>query len=227
MELNYLLVKSRNRKKTISLQLRKDGVIVIQAPCGIPRSEIDRFFQSKHDWIHRKIGEKEEIRTDSGPRKFFPGEMFLFLGFSYPLIVDDGNNGGDPLTFSGRQFILKSDYLRHARDLFIQWYKDKARGHIEERTRHYSLILDLQPRHIRIGNAMSRWASCSYHNHLSFTWRLIMAPCPVIDYVVVHELVHIKEKNHSQRFWNLLEKTVPDFGSQRLWLKKRGYLLGF
>ena len=227
MELNYLLVKSRNRKKTISLRLRKDGVIVIQAPCGVPRSEIDRFFKSKHDWIHRKIGEKEEVRADSGPREFSPGEMFLFLGFSYPLIVDDANNSGDPLNFSGRQFILKSDYVRHARDLFIQWYKDKAREYIEERTRHYSLILDLQPRHVRIGNAVSRWASCSYHNHLSFTWRLIMAPCPVIDYVVVHELVHIKEKNHSQRFWNLLKKTVPDYGSQRLWLKKRGYLLDF
>jgi predicted metal-dependent hydrolase len=227
VELNYLLVKSRNRKKTISLQLRKDGVIVIQAPCGVPRSEIDRFFKSKHDWIHRKIGEKEEVRADSGPREFFPGETFLFLGFSYPLIVDDANNSRDPLNFSGRQFILKSDYVRHARDLFIQWYKDKAREHIEERTRHYSLILDLQPRHVRIGNAVSRWASCSYHNHLSFTWRLIMAPGPVIDYVVVHELVHIKEKNHSQRFWNLLEKTVPDYESQRLWLKKRGYLLDF
>ena len=107
----------------------------------------------------------------------------------------------------------------------MAWYKGKAKAYIEERVRHYSGVLNLYPEHVRIGSARSRWGSCSHKNHLSFTWRLIMAPHSVIDYVVIHELAHIKEKNHSNRFWNLVEEIVPDYGTHRKWLRKKGHLL--
>jgi predicted metal-dependent hydrolase len=225
VELNYLLVRSKKRKKTISLHLRKDGSIVILSPHGIPKNEIDIFFHRKKDWLQKKIREKEESTTGSKPRDFLPGETFLFLGFFYPLVVCDGNNGTYPLTFSGHQFILGKENVHQAKVLFVEWYREKAREHIEERVCYYCEILKLYPGRVRIGNAKSRWGACSPDNHLSFTWRLIMAPCSVIDYVVIHELAHIKEKNHSNRFWNLLERAVPDYETHRLWLRKNGHLL--
>jgi predicted metal-dependent hydrolase len=225
VELNYRLVRSKKRKKTISLQLREDGAIIIQAPCDILRSEIDRFFHRTKDWIDRKIREKQELQKDNRPKELLPGETFLFLGSSYPLLVNDRYNTLNPLTFSGHEFIFNSEHVHRAKTLLIEWYRANAREYIEERVCHYSRILKLRPGRVRIGNAKKRWGSCSHHNHLSFTWRLIMAPGPVIDYVVAHELVHIKEKNHSNRFWNLLERAVPDYGKHRLWLKEKGHLL--
>ena len=225
MELNYLLVKSKRRKKTISLQVRKDGSVVIQAPWHISRREIDHFFQKKKDWLHKKIGETEKHQKEGGAKKFLSGETFYYLGSLYPLIVDNTNNCADPLTFSGHQFILDREYVHRAKDLFTEWYAEAARKYIEGRVRHYSGVFKLYPGRVRIGSARSRWGSCSSGNHLSFTWRLVMAPGPVIDYVVAHELAHIKEKNHSNRFWNLLERAVPDYGTHRLWLRKKGHLL--
>ena len=225
MELNYLLVRSKKRKKTISLHLRKDGSIVIQSPHGVPKSEIDNFFHRKKDWLQKKIGEKKENSTENNPRNFLPGETFLFMGCSYPLVVRDDNNGTYPLTFSDHQFILSEDNVHEARALFVEWYREKAGKYIEERVCHYSEILQLHPGRVRIGNAKSRWGACSPDNNLSFAWRLVMAPCSVIDYVVVHEVAHIREKNHSHHFWNLLERVVPDYGIHRHWLRKNGHLL--
>jgi predicted metal-dependent hydrolase len=225
LELNYLLVRSKKRKKTISLQVRKDGSVVIQAPWRTSGSDIDSFFHSKQEWILKKIGQREKIRGTNDARKFISGETFLYLGTSYPLIVNSGNNGNCPLIFSSRRFILGREYVHQAKALFIDWYREEARSHIEERIRHFSDIFKLYPGRIRIGSAISRWGSCSSGNHLSFTWRLVMAPGSVIDYVVAHELAHIKEKNHSNRFWNLVERAVPDYRVHRLWLRQKGHLL--
>lgn len=225
MELNYLLVRSKKRKKTISLQVRKDGSVVIQAPWRTYGSDIDGFFHSKRDWIRKKVGEREKVRGINDARKFISGETFQYLGIPYPLIVNNGNDGNCPLIFSGGHFILGREYEHQAKALFIDWYREEAKSHIEERVRHFSEFFKLYPGRIRIGSAISRWGSCSFGNHLSFTWRLVMAPGPVIDYVVAHEMAHIKEKNHSNRFWNLVERAVPDYGAHRSWLRQKGHLL--
>jgi predicted metal-dependent hydrolase len=223
--LNYLLVRSKKRKKTISLQLKKDGSIVIHAPRRVSEREIDLFFHSKKDWLQKKIMESQGKRAESDTKKFTSGEIFYYLGSPYPLIVVDGKKSGEGLTFSGHQFILSGIHAHQAEALFVTWYKEKAREYIEERVRHYSGILKLYPERVRIGSARSRWGSCSHKNHLSFTWRLIMAPHTVVDYVVIHELAHIKEKNHSNRFWNLVEEIVSDYGTHRKWLRQKGHLL--
>jgi hypothetical protein len=96
---------------------------------------------------------------------------------------------------------------------------------MEERIRHYSGMIGLYPDRLRISNARFRWGSCSRDNSLSFSWRLAMAPSLIIDYVVVHELAHIKEKNHSRSFWALVETMMPDYRKHRHWLKENGHLL--
>lgn len=225
LELDYLLERSRKRKKTISLQLRKDGSIVIQSPYGIPTSKIDDFFRRKKNWLKKKIEEKDNQAAVIKPKDFLPGETFLYLGYAYPLILRNDDPRFHPLTFSGHQFILETESLHQARHLFVEWYKERAREYIEEKILHYGGTMQLYPVHVRIGSAGSRWGSCSPDNRLSFTWRLMMAPCTVIDYVVVHELAHIREKNHSNRFWNLLDNAIPDYKRCRLWLRGNGHLL--
>ncbi|MGZ3524935.1 MAG: M48 family metallopeptidase, partial [Thermodesulfobacteriota bacterium] len=111
------------------------------------------------------------------------------------------------------------------RDLFIEWYKREAKEKIEGRVRYYSDRFRLFPKGTKITGAKSRWGSCSRDDRLSFSWRIIMAPVRIIDYILVHELVHIKEKNHSRNFWSALEKILPDYRERRLWLKENGHRL--
>ncbi|MBM4351392.1 MAG: M48 family metallopeptidase, partial [Deltaproteobacteria bacterium] len=119
------------------------------------------------------------------------------------------------------------DHIEEARDLFVRWYKGEAKETIARRVDYYSHRMHLSPKGIKITSAQSRWGSCSRDNRLSFSWRMIMAPLNVIDYILIHELAHIKEKNHSGRFWNYLESFLPDYRKHRLWLKENGPRLRF
>lgn len=225
-ETRYELVRSRKRKKTISLQVRRDGTVVIQAPHYTPKGEIERIIEEKKSWLRKRIKEQQEREREK--KSFTGGEAFLFLGKSYPLVIVHA--GGDdrqilPLTFSSEHFLLRGDHAAEARSLFTEWYRERAGEHIPERVRHFSTLLRSFPRGIRISNAACRWGSCSADNKLFFSWRLVMAPPQVIDYVILHEFVHMNEKSHSPRFWNLLEAVLPDHGKYRLWLRENDHLL--
>ncbi len=225
MELNYVVVRSKKRKKTISLRVKADGTAVVNAPHRTPIPEIDKFVREKESWLRRKITENGERRKEVKAKKYVRGEIFFFLGEAHTLNIEAAAPGFDKLVFFCGQFILGSDKISQGRQLFIEWYRKKAQEYIGERTDHYSRVMKLAPRDIRISNARSRWGSCSQDNHLYFSWRLIMAPRPVIDYLVVHELAHMKEKNHSERFWGLVGNTITDYRKQRIWLKNNGHTL--
>ena len=107
----------------------------------------------------------------------------------------------------------------------VEWYRKQARQVITVRVKYYADLLGLEVNKIRISNARKRWGSCSAKNNLSFTWRLILAPLEIIDYVVVHELMHIFEKNHSRRFWVRVEEYYPQYRKKRKWLKQNSHLL--
>ncbi len=223
--LSYHLLRSRKRRKTISLHVKEDGRVIIHAPYRTPTSEIDKFINEKQSWIAEKISEREKKRKEA-EKTFLPGEKFLYLGEWYPLEMQESNNKEPPLKLAFGKFILSKDHLEEARDLFIEWYKKEAKERIVERIDYYSNRFHLFPKGIKTTNAKSRWGSCSRSNRLSFSWRIIMASLTVIDYVLIHELVHIREKNHSRRFWSTLESILPDYRKHRLWLKENGHLLG-
>ena len=222
--LNFQLIRSKRRRKTISLYIKEDGRIVICVPYHTPKGEIEGFIKERESWVIKKISEKERSIKET-EKAFIPGEKFLYLGESYPLEIGDTNQKGLPLKLSFGKFILDKDRLEEARDLFIHWYKREAKEKIEGRLHYFSNRLQLFPKGLKITSAKYRWGSCSRDSRLSLSWRIIMAPLSVIDYVLIHELVHIKEKNHSKRFWTYLETILPDYRKHRFWLKENGYRL--
>ena len=224
--LNVHLIRSKKRRKTLSLRIKEDGKIVLYVPYHTPKGEIEGFIKEKESWVIKKISEKERSIKET-EKAFIPGEKFLYLGESYPLEIRESDHQEPSLKLSFGKFILGQEYMEEARDLFTQWYKREAKEVIAGRMDYYSNRLHLFPKGIKITSAQYRWGSCSRNNRLSFSWRMIMAPLTIIDYILTHELAHIKEKNHSKRFWRYLESILPDYRKQRLWLKENGHRLRF
>ena len=209
----------------MTLRVDRQGRVVIRAPLYTVKKEIDRFFEQNRGWVVRKLAERRAIQEMCKPKSFVPGEEFLFLGKSYPLRVGEANGKVPVLSFCSRGFTLPRNHTAKARDLFIRWYKGRAWEKITEKVLYFSKRLDLLPQGIRLMTARTQWGSCSPDNRLSFNWKLVMAKDALIDYVVAHELLHIKEKNHSPRFWEALESFMPDYKVRKAWLDDNGHLL--
>lgn len=224
MDLTYQLVRSKKRKRTLSLTVKPGGVVVIRAPYPVPQAEIDGFFQRKLPWIRRKLSTlaPHVPREIPGSEALAAGDQALFLGVAYPVIINGINLNGDHLNFDGHRFILSPSAAATGKESLRIWYREAAWSFLPDRVRAYEGIMGCNSRSVRISAARSRWGSCSADNRLAFSWRLIMAPPSVIDYVVVHELAHIREKNHSPRFWSLVGGICPGYKDQRRWLRSAG-----
>ena len=208
----------------MSLRIKEDGKIVIYVPYRTLQEEIERFIEKSRSWVSQRLSERERSIRET-KKGFAPDERFFYLGESYPLSIESNGNQGPPLKLSFGKFILDQNRVNEARDLFTRWYKNEAKETLRERVDYYSHRLLLFPKAVRITSARSRWGSCSGDNRLSFSWRIMMASLDVIDYILIHELAHIREKNHSKRFWNYLESIIPDYKERRIWLKENGYSL--
>ena len=221
----YVLVRSRRRKKTMTLRIDRQGRVVIRVPLYTVKNDIDKFFEQNRAWVARKMAERRAIQEMCKPKSFVPGEEFLFLGKSYPLRLGETNGKVPTLSFCSGEFTLPENHVAKARDLFVKWYKTRAWEKITEKVLYYSKRLDLVPQGTRLMTARTQWGSCSPDNRLSFNWKLVMAADAFIDYVVAHELLHIKEKNHSHRFWGALESFMPDYRERKAWLDDNAHLL--
>ncbi len=224
MTVSYILKRSRKRRKTISLQITERSDIVIQAPYFTPVKEIKSFIEQKHDWIQKTIQQQKEQKRMTGEKLYVSGEYFYFLGTPYPLEVFFQQKMPAGLVFWNNRFYLNcEDGLEIRRNYFIQWYKTKAGEYLAGQVENVGRRLQSLPRSIRITSARTRWGSCSPEDNLAFSFRLIMAPRNVVDYVIIHELMHIKEKNHSVRFWALMEAAMPEYKTHRRWLRENGH----
>ena len=223
-DLTYQLIRSRRRKKTLAIQVTKDGAVTLFVPYRTPKKEADGFFREKEDWIRKQLVRLRERADARREKNFVPGEKFLYHGEEYPLATG-ARDGRDHLVLLDGAFILRSDNFDGARELFVDWYRNRALTELAERVRHYSARTDLRPRRITVTDARTRYGSCSAADRLSFSWRIIMAPLSVIDYIILHELAHIKVKNHSPLYWEFLATICPDWKDQRKWLKENGHRL--
>ncbi len=211
----------RSKRKTIAIIVQRDGKVIVRAPLKASERQIRQFVGSKSGWIGKKRIQMQE-QAPALQKKFTAGERFPYLGQEYALSVVSGPRAG--LRFEGG-FSLNQNSQAEAALLFEKWYKAAARQVLNERTRFYAQKFGLEYKKIRISSARTRWGSCSSRGTLSFTWRLVMAPLEVVDYVVVHELAHLRMQNHSAAFWAEVAKMLPDFKRHRDWLKKNGRLL--
>lgn len=215
----YKLIRSKRR--TIALMIAPDATVVVRAPAHTPLDIIERFVGKNTGWIERTLARLRQ-RPQVKKKEFVSGESFLFLGGSYPLQVQ--NDTQEPLHWNNG-FVLNANERSRGRALFIAWYKKEARKTIAGRVAWWAQRFCLAYKSVNITCANRRWGSCSPTDRLNFSWRLVMAPLAVVDYVVVHELAHIVHKNHSKRFWNKVKAMYPDYKAAQTWLRENEGML--
>lgn len=218
IEVNQII---RSRRKTLALIVKPDGTVIVRAPLRTSERLIREFIANHLEWIQKK---QAEVLATPAPvsRQYAPGEMFMYLGHAYPLEIVKGQK--QPLLLD-RSFKLAESSQANAALAFERWYRIRAKQILEDRVNLYAGQYALQYKKIGITSARTRWGSCSANGSLNFSWRLILAPMEVVDYVVVHELAHTVFHNHSRQFWKRVEKMMPEYKEHRKWLRKNGQQL--
>ncbi len=213
----------RSDRKSFSLEINKHGELIVRAPNRAAIDEIKNIVSEKGDWILKKQKELKEKSFSIVQKKFIDGEKFLFLGEEFALTIKD--NARSALEFDGSRFILSGRKKQYGKELFKLWYRIQAESIFDKRIALFSSITNIQYNKVKISDAGKRWGSCSSKKNLNFSWRLVMAPSKVIDYVLVHELAHILELNHSKKFWDTVGQMFPDYKVHRKWLMANGHTL--
>lgn len=227
-EIEYSTVRSENATQPrIDVDIHEVKVVLPQNQ----NEDIDpgELVRENANWIIEKKRKYENYRERAPNREFKPGKEFPYLGSQRTLRIEDTSEK----KITDEEIILPEQGVteespsecirRHLREL----YREKAREIIERRTAYYADEMEVSYESIELRNQRTRWGSCSPKKTLSFNWRLIMAPLGVIDYVVVHELAHLKEKNHTKKFWRIVKDYIPDYKEKAEWLEENSSRLIF
>lgn len=191
----------------------------MRAPEGSPDTIIAAFFERKKFWIYQKLAAKKLLIQEPPEKEFVSGEGFSYLGRTYKLILVDT---GEPLRLYRGHFELNRKYAHKGKETFIAWYRSHAEKIIKERIERYQSRFSQTVTGIRVMDLKYRWGSCTAAHRLNFHWKMILTPMRIVDYIVVHEMAHMVEKNHTPEFWHIIALVLPDYETRKDWLDKNG-----
>jgi predicted metal-dependent hydrolase len=219
-DLTFALRRS-NRRKTLGITIERDGALVLTAPADTPLEEIERVTRQKGLWIYRKLAEREFLVGPTREKEYVPGETFHYLGRGHRLRLVAPDNSRAPLQLQHGWFELHRDEQEHGASHFIDWYVEHGQPWLTRRVQLHAPRVAVEPGPVKVQDLGYRWGSCGSAS-LNFHWRTLQLPPRIIDYVVIHELVHILERRHDQAFWSRVERAMPDFDERKGWLAEHG-----
>jgi predicted metal-dependent hydrolase len=216
----------RSRRKSIGFLVGADG-LVVRAPNWVPLREVDAAVQEKGTWIVAKLQQFKERQTEQFQKaiEWRHGAEVPFLGRTVQLCVMERGvgrvQGQDippdqllPVT------VPPGASVTQVRDAAQVWLKKQAKALFEKRLQHFAPQLGVRWQKLSLSSASTRWGSARNDGHIRLNWRLIHLPISQIDYVVVHELAHLREMNHSPRFWETVGEVMPDYAERRKALRQ-------
>ena len=223
----------RARRKTIGFVGGAEG-LTVSAPKWVPLAEVDAAVQGKSGWILAKLegARQRRQRVESARIRWQDGAAFPFLGETVIVVLDSRGDSGATLNTDGQalpgvpRLTLHVALPQHAgpeqiRDAVQAWLMRQARRLFTERLDHFAPLLGVQWRKLALSNAETRWGTAHSDGTIRLNWRLVHFRLPVIDYVVAHELSHLRVMDHSPRFWETVATVVPDYAQRRGELKER------
>jgi predicted metal-dependent hydrolase len=215
------------RRKTADIRV-EDGAVSVIVPTDLPIERIDSLLKEKRKWIKEKIVLHRQAQPVS-EKQFVSGEAFSYLGRNYRLKVEKG--AFQPVRLIAGRLVVTvpegKDQPHMIRNALVRWYKRQAEQKLVEKVERYAPVVGVDPTGVGIKSFKSRWGSCTAKGRLEFNWRVMMAPNSIVDYVVIHELCHLKQHDHSAEFWRLVARHQAGFASNKSWLKENVSRLGF
>jgi predicted metal-dependent hydrolase len=218
-DLQFELRRS-SRRRTLEITVDRNGELVITAPPDCSTESMSEFVREKRFWIYTKLVEKEALRHPTPEKRFVSGEGFPYLGRRYRLLLVDQQEV--PLQLKSGRFQLLRSEAERGRDHFVRWYGETGLRWLARRVPRFASRIGVTVRDLRVRDLGYRWGSCSADGTVNFHWASLMFPPSIIDYVIVHELVHLLEKHHTPEFWQRVERAMPDFETRTAWLAERG-----
>lgn len=216
-DITYTL--NQSNRKTMSIYVEKDTSVSVLAPQTVGMNEIEKALDKKLGWIYKQQAEFKILNPFEVQKEYISGENFLYLGRNYMLKLIKEQD--EPLKFYQSRFYLRKKDAEKGKELFKEFYRKKGLIKINERIELYKYKLGVEPLNIKVMELQNRWASCS-NKALNFHWKCLMAPINIIDYIVVHELAHLIYPNHTESFWNIVDKVMPDYKERKDWLRLNG-----
>lgn len=213
-------VQRSARRSSVQITVDRGGELLLSAPEACPTSTLERFVREKRFWVYTKLAERDALSTPARSKEFVSGEGFLYLGRSHRLLLVDEQDV--PLKLEQGRFKLLRRGAGAGREHFVRWYKDRAQPWLTSRVERLQPRVGVDPDGVTVQDLGYRWGSCGKGGRLFFHWRAILLPPRVVEYVVVHELVHLMEPHHTPGFWRHVERVMPDFEARRRWLAERG-----
>ena len=228
--IEYQLLQGADRQTT-DIVIERDGKVRVRPPQSMTPEQVDETVFSKRMWIYRNLAEWHDLNATRIVREWVNGESFLYLGSSYRLSLVDAQDEDEERQeglklkdgrFQLRRSVMSQGGFEAAQQAFEQFYKDKGLPRIQQRVAHFAPRVGVDAGEVQVKDLGYRWASCLPSGGLHFHWKCLMAPLTVIDYIVVHELCHLRHRDHSDAFWNEVDKVLPQYRERKEWLRQRG-----
>lgn len=215
----------RSQRATADIVIERDGRVLVRAPVSVPDQRIEDLIEAKRYWIYKNLAEWRDLNATRVLREYRNGEGFLYLGRSYRLLLVANQEA--PLSLKNGRFCLRRDLvdqgaIEAAKVAFQDYYIERGSERIAQRVNYYAPKVGVTPLNIDVRELGNRWASCSPRGNLAFHWKCMMAPQTIIDYIVVHELCHFHQLDHTDSFWNEVDKVMPAYREQKEWLRVHG-----
>jgi predicted metal-dependent hydrolase len=222
-ELSYEIVRSR--RSTADIVIERDGRVLVRAPQDIPHQRIEDIVEAKRYWIYKNLAEWRDLNATRVLREYRNGEGFLYLGRSYRLSLVSQQKKA--LQLANGRFHLRRDLVDRGQSTMVKsafrdFYIARGSERIQQRVKYFAPKVGVTPKRVSVRDLGNRWAALSGAGNLAFHWKCMMAPQTIIDYIVVHELCHFHEFNHTEAFWNEVDKVLPAYRQRKEWLRRQG-----
>lgn len=214
-------VRRSDRRRSVQITVDRDGALILAAPAGCPVEVMEDFVREKRMWIYTKLAEKESLRPPASAKEYVSGEGFPYLGRSYRLLLVDAQDV--PVKLAGGRFRMRRADTAAGRTHMIRWYTEHARPWLARCVTAFVARMDVAPAGLTVQDLGNRWGSCGKGGTLHFHWKSILLPPRMIEYVVVHELVHLVEPHHTPTFWHRVQRALPDYAARQQWLAEHGH----
>ncbi|MGE5654240.1 MAG: M48 family metallopeptidase [Bacillota bacterium] len=216
----YTLRRNR-RAKRVTLRVDQDG-LTMTVPWSFPQDQLEPFIRARREWVVTTLERFAKPASSIIEPAWTPADGVLILGKQRAIL----RSPSQPTIALVGESILMPERLAEdssrAKAAIESWLKDLARQFLAERLAHHGLSMGVSPTRVTLRSQKTRWGSCSSQGCISLNWRLIMAPPAAIDYVLIHELAHLIEMNHSESFWKIVARHDPNYREHRRWLRENG-----